>query len=101
MIDHNQRLSQPLPWSPRVRRALAALVALAVVAVVALGIYGATGGLNAKLRPGCIDVTFASSTGGAQLAACGARAREICASPGEARSIGQPLQAACRRAGDR
>jgi hypothetical protein len=100
MIDQHQRLSQPLPWTPRVRRALAGLAVIAVLASVALAAYGAAGGLEAKLRPGCIDVSFASTTGGAHIAACGAKAREICAAPGEAQSIGEPLRQACRRAGD-
>jgi hypothetical protein len=43
-------------------------------------------------------VTFASTLGGADLHACGARAKRVCAS-GDFRGIQQELSAACRRAG--
>jgi hypothetical protein len=45
-----------------------------------------------------VTVTFASTLGGADLHACGPRAKRICAS-GDFRGIQKELSAACRRAG--
>jgi hypothetical protein len=99
MMDQHQRLSQPVGWTRAGKVAVTVLVVSFAAVVVALGAYAAAGGFDHKLRAGCIEVTFASTTGGAQIERCGVRARETCASASEARLIGGGLQAACRSAG--
>lgn len=96
MMDQSERLAQPLRWGRREKTAVAALLACLVLALLALGVYGLTTG--APARADCIDVTFASTLGGAKLHGCGARARTICASGGF-KGIEDSLHAACRRAG--
>src|SRR6266516_1204083 len=96
MIGQSRRLRQPLRWGRRERAAIAAVLAVAVMALAALGIYALTSG--APARRDCVNVTFASTLGGAQLQGCGSRARRICAS-GAFRGIAQELQAACKHAG--
>jgi hypothetical protein len=96
MYDQSRRLSQPLRWGRREKAALAALLSCLAIAAVALGAYALTSG--APARADCVDVTFASTLGGAQIHGCGARARQMCASGGFP-GIARDLQAACRRAG--
>jgi hypothetical protein len=96
MFEQSRRLSQPLRWGRREKTAVAALLSCLVLALIALGAYALTSGSPA--RSDCVTVTFASTLGGADLHACGARARRVCAS-GDFRSIQQELGAACRRAG--
>jgi hypothetical protein len=97
MIGQSRRLSQPLRWGRRERAVVAALLACVALAVVGLGAYALTSG--APARRDCIEVTFASTLGGASEHACGAQARTVCASPGAFRSAAAELRAACRRAG--
>ena len=97
MQDRSRRLSEPLRWGRREKAAVAAALGCLVAAMIALGAYALSSG--APARRDCIDVTFASTVGGATLHACGARARAICASPGELKGIADTLRAACRRAG--
>jgi hypothetical protein len=97
LIGQSKRLSEPVRWGRREKTAVGALVACAVLAVVGLGAYALTSGSRA--RADCIEVTFASTVGGATVDACGQRARVICASPGDYRSSGDALREACRRAG--
>jgi hypothetical protein len=60
----------------REKRALAA-VGVAVVALFAgVGAWSATDSWNS--RTGCVTVTFPSSTGGAMVHECGAKARALC-----------------------
>jgi hypothetical protein len=99
MMDQQRRLSEPLRWTPAGRIAVAAVSAIVLLGGLALGIYAATGGFEQKTQAGCIEVTFASTTGGATLRACGQHAREICASPQEHRQIADSLREPCRRAG--
>jgi len=68
-----------------------------VLALIGLGAYAVTRG--APARADCIDVTFASTLGAAQVNACGSKARAVCASPGAFREVTAELRAACRRAG--
>ena len=96
MIDRSRRLSEPLRWGRREKTAVGALLACAVLALAALGLYALTSGSPA--RRDCIDLTFASTVGGATLHSCGSRARQACAS-GTPSGIEQELRAACRRAG--
>jgi hypothetical protein len=97
MIDQSKRLSEPLRWGRRERAIVAALLACVVLAVIGLGAYAVTSG--APPRRDCIEVTFASTLGGATEHACGARARTVCASPQAFKSSAAELRAACRRAG--
>jgi hypothetical protein len=91
-----KRLATPLNWGRREKAAVGAVVVALVIALVALGAYALSSGGSA--RTDCVDVTFASTLGGAELKGCGAQARRICSS-GSFRSIGTELAAACRHAG--
>jgi hypothetical protein len=65
--------------------------ALAVlVLVLALSVHGA-----APPARGCVDVTIASTTGGATIHDCGAGAKRLCSRPDARAAVGNP----CRRAG--
>ncbi len=97
MIDQSKRLSEPLRWGRRERAVVAALLACVALVVAGLGAYALTSG--APARRDCIEVTFASTLGGATEHACGAQARTVCASPGAFRGVADELRAACRRAG--
>lgn len=99
MVGQQRRLSEPLEWTRggRVAVALVALALLAgVCAVVVIGLTGAP-----STREGCVEVSFASTTGGVDLHVCGARAREMCASPERSLLVATrgELRAACGRAG--
>jgi hypothetical protein len=95
MFEQSRRLSEPLRWGRREKTAVAVLLGCLLLAVIGLGAYALTSG--SRGRGDCVDVTFASTLGGAQLHACGTQAARICAS-GSFRGIKQELQAACRRA---
>jgi hypothetical protein len=97
MMDQSKRLSEPLRWGRREKALVGALLACVVLAVIGLGAYALTSG--APPRRDCIEVTFASTLGGATEHACGARAREVCAAPQAFKSSAEELRAACRRAG--
>ena len=96
MFEQSKRLSEPLRWGRREKTAIATLESIVVLSLLGLGAYALTTG--APARADCVNVTFASTLGGAQLQGCGAQARRICAS-GSFRSLRQELSAACRRAG--
>jgi hypothetical protein len=97
MLDQSKRLSEPLRWGRREKAAIAIVATCLLLAVIGLGVYALTSG--SSQRAGCIDVTFASTVGGATLQACGERARAACASPDAYRSSAASLKEACRRAG--
>ena len=97
MMDQSKRLSEPLRWGRRERAVVAALLVCVAIAVIGLGAYAVTSG--APARRDCIEVTFASTLGGATEHACGGRARNVCASPGGFEGVADELRAACRRAG--
>jgi hypothetical protein len=101
MIERSARLSQPVRWTRAGRLAVSALIACAVASALALVVYAAAGGFSASAGRGCIEVTFASTTGGASLHACGARAQRLCASAAAQRGIAESLRTACARAGYR
>jgi hypothetical protein len=96
MENRSRRLREPLPWGPREKLAVGVLLACVAAALVGLGAYALTSGSAA--RRDCIDVTFASTLGGADLQGCGAQARRICAS-GAFPGLRAELAVACRRAG--
>ena len=97
MQDRARRQSEPLRWGRREKAAVSAALACLIAAMIALGAYGLSSG--SRTRKDCIDVTFASTVGGATLHACGARARAICDSPAGYVGIQGQLKASCRRAG--
>jgi hypothetical protein len=99
MIDRSRRLAEPLRWGRREKTAVAVVAAL-VLAVVLLAVFAFTGP-SGREGVGCIDVSFASTLGGADLHACGRRARELCASPASnpGAAAEGALRASCRRAG--
>jgi hypothetical protein len=96
MFEQSRRLSQPLRWGRRERAAVAVVLGCLALALAGLGAYALTSG--APARADCVTVTFASTLGGGDLHACGAKARRVCAS-GDFRGIQAELSAACRRAG--
>jgi hypothetical protein len=95
MIGQSRRLQQPLRWGRRERLAVVAALAAALLALAALGVYALTRPARAR---DCVSVTFASTTGAAQVEGCGARARAICAS-GAFPGIANELRTACAHAG--
>lgn len=97
MFEQSRRLSEPLRWGRREKTAVAAVLSCLALALAGLGAYALTSG--APARADCVDVTFASTLGGAKVHACGAGARRMCASHGELRGITQQLREACKRAG--
>jgi hypothetical protein len=97
MYDQSRRLSEPLRWGRRERIVVAVLLACVALAAAGLGAYALSSG--APARRDCIEVTFASTLGGATEHACGAQARTVCASPRAFKSVADELRAACRRAG--
>jgi hypothetical protein len=70
---------KPEPLTRRDRRGIALVGALIVAGLVGLGIWAAVkpGGYG-QSRNGCVTVSAASSTGGALLHACGAKAVAMC-----------------------
>jgi len=99
MIDQSKRLSEPLRWTRAGRIAVIAVAICLAGTAIGLGIYAALGGFSEPARAGCIEFTFASTTGGARLHACGAKARRLCISPEQNPQIADDLREACRRAG--
>ncbi len=99
MIDRSRRLAEPLRWDRREKTAVAIATVL-VLAVIGLAVFAFTGS-SSREGVGCIDVNFASTLGGANLHACGRRARELCASPASnpGAAAEGALRASCRRAG--
>jgi hypothetical protein len=97
MIDRSRRLSEPLRWGRREKIAVWAVAGCLVLPPAGLGIAALASGSHT--RRDCIDVTFASTLGGSRLHECGARAKQVCASPGQYRQIAEHLRAACTRAG--
>lgn len=98
MVGQHRRLSEPLRWTKRSRIAVLATVATLLAAVVAVIVVGL---LNASpRRAGCIEVTFASTLGGAVVHQCGQRAAGTCANPDEDPGLaaGGALKEACERA---
>ncbi|HEY3959300.1 MAG TPA: hypothetical protein VGL68_02205 [Solirubrobacteraceae bacterium] len=97
MQDQSKRLAEPLRWGKRERTVVAALLACVVLAVIGLGAFALTSG--APARKDCIEVTFASTLGGATEHACGSQARTVCATPGAFKGVAAELRESCRRAG--
>jgi hypothetical protein len=98
---HNRELAQRRRLRPRERRLIGGVSGLVLVLLVAVAIGIAGGG--SKLKPGCIDVSFASSLGVQEIAQCGAQARDTCASAGTpggyGGKVGRLVSAQCRKQG--
>jgi hypothetical protein len=99
MQEQSRRLSEPLSWTPAGRLAVIC-VALLLAAGTVIGIVAASTG-GKPLAAGCIEVTFPSTLGAAAVHPCGARARTMCASPGENPGLAEhgALREACEKAG--
>jgi hypothetical protein len=97
MMDQSKRLSEPLRWGRREKTVVATLLACLALALAGLVVYAV--GSGAPTRPGCIQITFASTLGGAEAKACGAQARHICATAQDYAHSGEQLRQACRGAG--
>jgi hypothetical protein len=97
MFEQSRRLSEPLRWDRREKTVVAVLLSCVALALVGLGVFALTSG--APARKDCIEVTFASTLGGAVEHACGGQARSVCAAPAPFRGAAAELRAACRRAG--
>jgi hypothetical protein len=96
MFEQSRRLSQPLRWGRREKTVVAVLLSFLLLALIGLGAYALTSG--SATRSDCIRVTFASTLGGADLHACGAQAKRVCASGGFG-GVQRELSVACSRAG--
>jgi hypothetical protein len=100
MMDQSRRLAEPLRWTRSGKLAVVAVGLLLAVCILGAGVYGLVHGFGSrKSAPGCIDVTVASTLGGADLHACGHAAKAICASPGAGQAHNDDLRQACRREG--
>jgi hypothetical protein len=92
-----KRLSTPLNWGRREKTAVAALLATVLLAAIALGAYALTSGGPA--RKDCVEAIAPSTVGAVRIHACGAKARQVCASAQRDKGIADALGASCRRAG--
>lgn len=102
---HFQEATQ---WSTRRRfrsqRERLAVWAAASVTLVLLGlvVFSLTNHQR-KTGHGCIDFTYTTMIGGAEMYKCGSEVRTLCATPASARSIDADFQrelyAACHKAG--
>jgi len=99
MIDQSKRLSEPVRWTPAGRIAVIVICLGLAAGVIGVGIYAAAGGFSKPKQAGCIELTFASTTGGARLHSCGAAARALCRESDSHPQISTQLREACRREG--
>jgi hypothetical protein len=98
---HWQRQQASLRGATRRERRVLALVAAALVVVCAAVAWIALAS-DARTPAGCVNLTAASTTGGARLHACGAEAARWCRTDAGGRDrVAAALVAACRRAGYR
>ena len=97
--NYRQQQGQPLKAHERKGAVLAAATLVAVA--VGVGAWQlTTGSASAKGGGRCVDLTIASSTGGARIHACSQQARSLCAAQAKASgSLAEEIRAACRRAG--
>jgi hypothetical protein len=98
MMDQSRRLSEPLKWTPAGKLAVIVVSVLLALCVVGAGAYGLVHGFSTKRTPGCIDVIVPSTLGGADVHACGAKAKTLCGTPSGAGLAGNDsLRSQCRR----
>jgi len=96
MQEQARRAREPLRWGRREKAIVGALLAIVAATAIALVVYGASSGGPA--RADCIDLSFPSTLGAAEVSGCGERARRVCAS-GAYRGIAAEMRAACEHAG--
>jgi hypothetical protein len=94
-LEGHWERQQRSPLGRRERRTLAILAAALVAGTIALVLVLALRGASSTTAAGCVDVTIASTTGGARIHACGARARRLCSDP----AAPAVVRERCRRAG--
>jgi hypothetical protein len=96
---HWDRQQTPLRGiSARERRVLAVVAALLVALSVALLVHGLASSSSPSASAACVDVTAASTLGGAKVHACGAEATRVCRSAGAGSSpLAVALRPQCRR----
>jgi hypothetical protein len=100
MMDQSRRLSEPLKWTRAGKLSMIAVSVLLAVCVIGAGTYGLVHGFSKKQTPGCIDVIVPSTLGGADVHACGSKAKQLCGAPGGAGLAGNDsLRSQCRREG--
>jgi hypothetical protein len=97
MQEQARRLSEPLHWGRRERTIVAIVLGCVALAAIGLGAFAISSG--GKPRKDCIEVTFASTLGGATEHACGQAARRVCASSEGFAHVEGELRAACLLAG--
>lgn len=99
MVGQQKRLSQPLRWTKAGR--IAVILVGASLSLAALGLALGSIFATSQSKPGCINVTFASALGAAEIHPCGQQARQLCASPSlnPAAAAHGALRQACARAG--
>jgi len=83
------------------RRWLAATIGAAAMLLVVAGVWSATQrGSYGQSRAGCVTATIPSTTGGALVHGCGARARAMCRHAfRHADRLSLLIRPACRQAG--
>jgi hypothetical protein len=97
---HWERQQTPLrmPTSRGGQAAVAFAVAVAVAALVLLAYVVVAGSDSPHPAAGCVDVTGASSTGGARVQACGREAERLCATAATSDTpLARALRPQCRR----
>jgi hypothetical protein len=96
---HWQRQNTPLRRLSRREGRTLAIVATIVLLAAAGVVYAVVNQGTTAARAGCIELTAASTTGGATLRYCGRDAAELCRSQaGRSGPVARSAQAACRRA---
>jgi hypothetical protein len=100
MMDQSRRLSEPLKWTRAGKLSIIAVSIVLAVCVIGAGAYGLVHGFGTHRTPGCIDVIVPSTLGGADVHACGPKARQLCGAPSGAGLAGnESLRSQCRREG--
>jgi hypothetical protein len=100
MMDQSKRLAEPLRWTAGGKLAVVAVSAMLLVCVLGAGVYGLVHGFGSHHQAGCVDVIVASTLGGADVHACGSKARTLCAAPAGGGLAGNDsLREQCRREG--
>ena len=96
---HWNRQQTPLRLIPRrERRTLTVIGAVVAAAILALGAYLLFADTSPSgPRAGCVNVTGATSTGGAKIHACGRGASRLCATTDPNTPLGRALQPQCAR----
>ena len=86
----------------RTERLSVRLFGLVILVVLGLVVFSLTTHQK-KSGNGCVDFTYTTMIGGAEMYKCGAAARQVCATPPSKKSVDGDFQtelyAACRKAG--